>query len=99
MIQLTHSVICLFYLPDDALVTHAKNVRRVSFLLSFTLNRKSGRKGSPSFSQTTFGVGAPVKRHFSFSPLPSVTTTRPRSLGSTTETFGLVAEKRINQSN
>ena len=64
-----------------------------SYLLSFTLSLKSGRRGDPSFSQTTFGVGAPVKRHFSFKPVPSVTTTLPLSLGSTTETFGLVAGK------
>ena len=61
------------------------------YLLSFTLSRKSGRKGNPSFNQTTLGVGAPVKRHFSFNPVPSVTTTRPLSLGSTTETLGATA--------
>ena len=64
------------------------------YLLSFTLRRKSGRSGSPSFNHTTRGVGAPVKRHLSFKPVPSVTTTRPFSLGSTTDTLGATAVRK-----
>merc|ERR1712096_186312 len=63
-------------------------------LLSFTLSLKSGRRGNPSLSQITPGVGAPANRHFNFNPLPSVTTTRPRSLGSTVVTLGVAACRR-----
>ena len=69
-------------------------IKNVYYRLSFTLRRKSGRSGKPSFNHTTRGVGAPVKRHFSFKPVPSVTTTRPFSLGSTTDTLGATAVRK-----
>ena len=83
--SIANVIVCVGYILE-----HTKG----HYLLSFTLRRKSGRSGKPSFNHTTRGVGAPVKRHFSFKPVPSVTTTRPFSLGSTTDTLGATAARK-----